>query len=358
MNPGYLSYNFNMYIRKTYFLNYMRKAAIVCVLLSVGGMTVAQDFGNVGLLIEMYKEDASGGAIDAENYFQGFLEPAVNGIGFGVSGGWFNTAETHKVGGFDITATLTAAFVPDTDLTFRLDNANTVNVLSPADGNLPTILGSNEVPSMELKSGSAPFDALPGLGFGDDIGYNIVPTPMAQLGVGLPKGIELKIRFIPEVNQNDLAIKMFGVGVMTDIKQFIPGIKLAPFHLSGFIGYNRMNMSAGFDTNIARNGGEMIFGFNSLTFQAVVSKKLSILTVYSAIGTSNTGMNLKVNGEFDLDNDTSVYELVNPIDMDFKAFGPKVSAGFRLKLAVVTLHVDYTLQKFNALTAGVGISIR
>jgi hypothetical protein len=35
-----------------------------------------------------------------------------------------------------------------------------------------------------------------------------------------------------------------------------------------------------------------------------------------------------------------------------------MTAGFRLKLAILTLHTDYTLQKYSCLTVGLGFAVR
>jgi hypothetical protein len=45
--------------------------------------------------------------------------------------------------------------------------------------------------------------------------------------------------------------------------------------------------------------------------------------------------------------------------MDINNFsGLRANIGFRIKLAVVTIHADYTKAQYNVLTAGLGISFR
>ena len=313
--------------------------------------------GNVDKIFQMYADDQTGGADDASRYLEGYLGPALSGLGFGVSGGWYNTAAPHKPAGFDITTTLTLAVVPDTDKAFSMANANTVD--TPND--VPTVMGSETPPVFTLKSdGVTTFDGLPGFGsrMEDAIGYAVVPTPMAQVGIGLPKNTEVKFRLIPKINVDGLSMNMWGLGVMHDIKQHIPGIKLAPFDLSVFVGYNRLHLVNDFETQNARNG-QIDFGFNSFTYQAIISKKMSILTIYGGIGAANTTLNLQINGEYDIDdNPGNGYELEDPIDLDLGAFGGRFSAGFRIKLAVITIHADYTFQKYDALSVGLGVSIR
>ena len=49
----------------------------------------------------------------------------------------------------------------------------------------------------------------------------------------------------------------------------------------------------------------------------------------------------------------------DPISLDFDSgSSPRINAGLRLKLLILTLHAEYAIQKYNTLTLGVGISIR
>jgi hypothetical protein len=46
-------------------------------------------------------------------------------------------------------------------------------------------------------------------------------------------------------------------------------------------------------------------------------------------------------------------------NMDIENFsGLRANVGFRIKLAVVTIHADYTRAQYNVLTTGLGISFR
>src|SRR4030042_4558065 len=58
----------------------------------------------------------------AQKLFQAYLAPYVNGFGAAISGGWYNTAEAHKPGGFEITLTTNVALVPDEFTTFDINS--------------------------------------------------------------------------------------------------------------------------------------------------------------------------------------------------------------------------------------------
>jgi len=98
---------------------------------------------------------------------------------------------------------------------------------------------------------------------------------------------------------------------------------------------------------------------NSTTIQGVISKKVSVLTVYGSVGYNIAKTKIAMKGTYDFnDNNKADAGEVNPLTLAFAASGPRISGGFRLKLAVFTLHADYTLQKYSSVSAGFGINVR
>ena len=67
-----------------------------------------------------------------------------------------------------------------------------------------------------------------------------MPVPTAQIGIGLPFGTELKVRFIPKISIKDGDISLWGVGLVHSIMQYLPGNKLLPFDVSLFGGYTKL----------------------------------------------------------------------------------------------------------------------
>ena len=182
---------------------------------------------------------------------------------------------------------------------------------------------------------------------------------MANLGIGLPKGTDLKLRFTPTIDVGgESSFKVFGIGVMHDVKQWIPGIKMLPFDLSGFVGYTKVKLETYLDrqNNPDQRG---LFEMNATTVQGVISKKFSVLTLYGGLGYNIAKSNLALKGSYDINEDGEVSSTEkDPLDFKFSGSGFRTTAGFRLKLAVLTIHADYTLQKYKCLTVGLGISVR
>ena len=318
-----------------------------------------------------------GGAEDTEKYLGKFIEPVFQGVGIGLTNGWYNTAKPHKLLGFDITVTANLAMVPDKDLVFRFANSDfeRIRLESGApSADLPTVLGPKTDENIELvivdENGdptgtTLSVEAISGLDLEEEVGHNFVPVPMAHFGIGLPKNTDLKIRWAPSINPDDFEGSIFGFGIMHDIKQWIPSLEDSQFDLSGFIGYTRIKASYDLtdsDFNNGTNDQVSEYSVRALTIQGLISKdliakKLFEFTVYGSLGFNSIGSDLDLLGTYELDE--SVDTLVDPIGLSFSGSGLRGSAGLRMKmLAFLTIHADYTLQKYNTLTAGVGINIR
>jgi hypothetical protein len=307
-----------------------------------------------------------GGKADANRLIEGYVSPFLKTFGYGLNQGWYNTAKNHKTLGFDLTVSVSAVYVPNAELfytvnnaqltTIRLENTGTAAVGPTASGSVPTVFGPDVTPTYRLTSGGASFSGAPGVfDLKNDLPMQAMPVPMAHLGIGLPKGFDLKFRFVPELDLGDGKFKLFGVGVMHDIKQYIPGVKSLPFDLAGFVGYTSMKLSVGLEAT--RPDQQGVFETTATTIQGLISKKISVLTFYGGAGYNIATSKLAINGAYDFDNNGS-FETVNPVSVKAEASGPRLSAGMRLKLAVFTFHGDYTLQKYNTLTVGFGIAVR
>ncbi len=303
---------------------------------------------------------------DGEKLIGAYISPAIKAFSLGMNQGWYNTAKPHKVAGVDLTFTGSLMKVPSSEQLFNV-NALGLSDISlvdgsgklKSDGNIPTILGPDTPPTFSLNSTigdpSDDFQGPGGLDLGSDVKFlkNKMPAAMLQLGFGLPKGTDIKLRLVPKVDVGDGKFNLFGIGVMHDVKQYIPGIKNLPFDLSAFIGYTKMKLDVQLDasSNPDQRG---IFEVKSTTIQGLISKKFSVVTFYGGLGYNIAKSNLAMQGTYDIGGTM----VKNPIDLSFAASGMRATAGMRLKLAVFTFHADYTLQKYNALTAGFGINVR
>ncbi len=337
---------------------------VVTSLLSTQFLSAQDDFDK---LLEAGIEDANA-------LIEGYVDPVMTGFGTSLANGWYNTAKAHKTAGFDLTVTINAAYVPDEDLFYVPNLTNTTIVGSP--DRAPTLFGPDgegDIPTYQYsytddESGTTftgTFDGPGGLNVKDEIGIQAVPVPMVQLGVGIIKNTDIKIRWTPELDiGDDGTFKLIGFGVLHDVKQHIPGMKLLPFDLSAFIGYTSISSDVTFTeqgtgSGVRTDNGKATFDVNTWTFQGLISKKFSVLTLYGGLGFNSVNSELKLTGDYTVSDDSDnsiVYS--NPVDLSFSSGGPRLTAGMRLKFAIFTLHTDYTIQKYNVLTVGFGFSFR
>lgn len=306
---------------------------------------------------------------DGEKLIGAYIAPAIKAFSLGMNQGWYNTAKPHKVAGVDLTFTASFMTVPSSEQLFDTNKLGLTKIvlvdeltgLPKSNGNIPTILGPDTPPSFSpndaLSIGNTldDFQGPGGLDLGADVKFlrNKMPAAMLQLGFGLPKGTDVKLRLVPKIDVGDGKFNLFGIGVMHDIKQYIPGLKNLPFDMSAFVGYTKMKLDVPLDpsSNPDQTG---LFEVNSTTIQGLISKKLSVVTFYGGLGYNIAKSNLALLGTYDIGGTI----VKDPVDLSFAASGMRATAGMRLKLAVFTFHADYTLQKYKALTAGFGINVR
>jgi len=314
---------------------------------------------------DQVKDLVKGGKDDINYLLTGYASPALRSFGYGLNQGWYNTAKPHKLLGFDVTVAPSLVAVPTTEMTFKVDNTKltTLALVNSTTFQVPTALGAEKpLPQYQIKSigASSQFNGPGGYDISKSVLSGYVPVPMAQVGIGLIKGFEVKIRYMPTIDLSTIGgvnakgkINMLGIGILHDIKQYFPVISQLPFDLSVFAGYTKFSLEVGLDGSKPNN--KALYESTATTLQVLVSKKLAILTVYGGAGYNLATTKLDVTGSYDVGLGTP---LVNPASISVQSNGPRVTAGVRLKLLIFTIHGDYTLQEYSAITGGVGISIR
>jgi hypothetical protein len=320
------------------------------------------------------------GAGDAQVLLQSYITPAVNGFGAALSGGWYNTAKTHKLGGFDLTFTANAAIIPKKYETFEIDDTQLsfLKLADPGNKVSQTVAGADKegpLLAYSYDEYAEPAFHMPG---GLDSKY--IPAPMVQAGIGLWKGTEVMVRYFPNIDISDNEFGLWGIGGKHDIKQWIPGLKILPvLQLSVMYGYTRLHTYI--DMNIDKDaiGASSLPGeegniwmdqymkliVQSQTANLLVAADLPVVCFYGSLGFVTTKTNLKFTGEFPMvdivEGIPTVRAMADPVDIEIKnqdggITKPRFNAGVRLKLAFVTLHVDYSWANYSVLTGGLGIS--
>lgn len=354
-----------------------RTIAIVAAMLMIHSVSYGQIEGDF----------LKGGMNDGMKLIEAYMSPWAKAFGAGFSGGWYNTAKPHQLGGFDITVTVSAGMVPKSETSFDINSLNfeQLTLVDPLGSSIaPTIAGSKiEGPALNkvVNQGGyeielARFTTPKGTGIG------FVPVPMAQVGIGLPLGTELKARFIPPLKINEGDISMWGVGLMHSIMQYIPGNKLLPVDVSLFGGFTKLSGNIPLNIEPDSYANYTMYSFEDFTGQfinatvtgwnvsLIGSFNLPVINFYGGLGYASSKTIIDITGNIPIPTvdpaisttgpvfvDAGVITNVDAIDIeDFS--GLRANIGFRLKFAVFTIHADYTRSQYNVFTAGLGISFR
>lgn len=308
---------------------------------------------------------------DAATYTKQYLNPAMNGLMYNLSNGWYSTGKTHKKFGFDLTISASAAIIPDSEKMFKFV-ASDYNFLSISSNSseLPTIAGSTTATQLEASSngGSITFGAIDGVGGEWPKNFIIpvsVPSPMVQLSLGLPTKTDVKLRFFPKTNKNGISYELIGFGLQHNLSQHIKALDEIPtLTISGLAAFTNATITYTPDpVNVSGSNQRMEMHINSYTLQAIGDIDLKIVNFYLGMGftSGNTSLSALGTYQFDFNDNDSIEsdeEIIDPIELDFAVSGFKTNLGARLNLGPLKIFGDYSIQDYSSITLGIVFSLR
>ena len=318
------------------------------------------------------------GADDANVLLKEYLKPFGRGFGADLNSGWITSAKPLEKFGFDLRITASVSFVPVNDRHFDVTDLdlNTVKLLDgPAE--TPTLFGDDTETSTlganyeneELFSFKMPE--------GSD--YHLVPAPMAQFSLGLPKSTQVTLRYTPTITIDDeYSINLFGIGGLIGLNSFLFGNRL-PVDLSVQVGLMDFNADADFEVrpredqevensypNSQWNNQGVHFNSKTFTANILAGKSFSSLSLFGGVGYQYASTKIKTRGSYPIvvpksDSDNSapyeIQSLDDPINFTLDGVNKyHLLAGFQLKIAFVSLSAAYTIAEYPNLRAGVGIT--
>ena len=298
---------------------------------------------------------------------KGYIKPFVNAYGTNFNSGLYNTAKVLKPFRFGININMMLAFVPTEDKTFMptrpdlyiddpLNPGEVIYLYEEPIDETATVFGEDggDIVHNLLLDNLLLLAAL-GLSQGDvdaiDIslpnGGNLpaVPLMVPQFHLGLPAGNELMIRGFPkyEISKDIGDVGFWGIGLKHSVSKYIP---LVPIDIAVQGVYQTLYV------------GDII-ELNNLAFNAEISKKLLMWTLYGGLGYEQTKLKAEYKTEIMVYDETSTSFVSQPLDIDFEIDGDnnfRTTFGIRYSLLLLKLYADYTISKYNVFNAGIGIS--
>lgn len=329
-------------------------------------------------------EFIKGGKADASKLFQSYLEPYAFALGDGLNNGWYNSAAPHKLFGFDLTVSLSAIQVPEQSQSFDISKLNLSNMVVESGGNIaPTVAGKN-IPGPRLMVRDNEGNQIASFNTPNGLGLDLVPVPMAQIGFGLFPHTDVIGRYVPEKtyenNGDEMELGFWGVGVKHNFMEWIPVLKELPFDASVFGSYSEVNAQSELSftpedyvvdnvtVTFTNEAGQFLKVKTATTkFGLIVSKKLSILTVFAGIGQSTSESTIDLIGKYpvltkvqggggyEITNESA---LIDPVALKFETKNMSVDAGLRIKLSFFSIFGSINKSEYTSYNAGLSLSVR
>ena len=325
-----------------------------------------------------------GGQKDANKLFQAYLEPYAFALGDGLNNGWYSTAETHKLFGFDVTVSVSAIQIPDESKTFDFSKLGLENMVVKSGGNIAPTVAGKDVAGPRIVVNDSQGNAMVEFNSPNGTGLDMIPVPMVQVGFGLLPHTDVIGRYVPEMkydNKGDeMKIGFWGAGVKHNFMEWIPVLKVLPFDASLFGSYSEVNAQSalsftptdyGSDPNIHVTftpSSDQFLKVKTKTtkFGLVVSKKISILTVFGGIGQSTSKTNVDLIGTYPMITKvqgggleiTNEGALKDPIALNFPTSNISLDFGIRIKVAVLCIFGSINHSEYTSYNAGISLSAR
>lgn len=312
------------------------------------------------------------GIDDAKRFTTSYITPGAEAAIHNTANGWIQSAEVKKPLRFEISIIGNATLVKDRNQNFTLNTADYEN-LQFRDGStskkVATIFGENDpdiivfarvMDESGLFENEVEFTLPQGLA---SVNLNILPAAFLQARLGLFKGAEVKVRYFPKVEQEDVRAGLIGAGLQYEFTKLLPASKIIPVAISGFLGYTRLNANYDFTDDDIIEGENQQFDLkqNSYVFQLQASTKLPIINFYGGLGYVTGTSDFEVLGTYRVRGGIPLFEqsseFKDPYSVTTDVSGVRATIGVKLTLGFFGFHADYNIAEYSNVSAGIHFGI-
>ncbi|UKM65060.1 hypothetical protein GSB9_01622 [Flavobacteriaceae bacterium GSB9] len=319
------------------------------------------------------------GVDNAERFANDYLAPATNGLMHSMNASWFNTADAKPLGGFEISVIANASIFKDEHKSFSMNIADYNSMgqdydIEFADGAtsklVASALGENN-PNIDI---IVRYDdpLLPGedrngeeritlpSGIGESSG-NLLPTAYIQGALGLSKGIEIKARFLPKIETDEVSLSMYGAGLQFEMTKWLPADKYMPVAISGLVAYAHLGGEYDLTESSGINGDNQRLesDTNTWLFQLIASTKMKVINFYGGLGMISGKSESDLLGNYVVSTGPFSSETItDPFSVSSEVSSFRGTAGLKLKLGFFRLNAEYHLSEFDAFSVGVNFGFR
>ena len=316
------------------------------------------------------------GVKNAERFANDYLAPGTDGLMHSMNANWFNTADVKPLGGFEISIVANASTIKDDHQSFLMNIAEynsdpdqdflvTFSDAS-ASKSVSTALGENN-PDIDMV---ITYDdpilgqqqetiTLPN-GIGSETS-NLLPTAFIQGAIGLSSGIELKARFVPKIDTDEVDFSMYGAGLQIEFTKWLPADKVLPVAISGLVAYTHLDGSYDLteSSGISGSNQRLENDTNTWLLQLIASTKLPVINFYGGLGFISGKSESDLLGSYTISSGPLLSETItDPFSVSSKVSAVRGTIGTKLKLGFFRLNAEYHLSEFNAFSVGLNFGFR
>ncbi|MGB0347054.1 MAG: DUF6588 family protein [Balneolaceae bacterium] len=303
--------------------------------------------------IEAFLDVLSEGEQNASVLTQAYLTPMATGLSTALNSGWTTTAAPTKKLGFSVQVRTALTAVPSSGQTFDASTIGLSPGITVSQGESNTISGAKgSGQTLTLPGGSQ--IVLPG-----GTGFEYVPAAMLQGNIGLIKGTDVTLRYIPETAIGDFGdMSMTGVGIKHGINQWLPAGKLLPVDISIMAAFSQTTLNADLDFNAGQDQ-RLETTTNTFVLNALVGKTLPFLSAYAGLGMQTGTFDLDMLGDYTIGSGALSETYTDPVSYSQDSDAAiHVLAGVQFKVAIFRIYAEATVAEYATYNIGVGIGLR
>ena len=299
----------------------------------------------------------------AEEIVSAYTQPGAEGLLYGLTGGWYNSAVVRDKWQVEISIVTNGSFVPSESRSFFIDTGrfeNLTTIQGEAVVKVPTILGGTGQTVQfvaDVDGEFYQFESPEGIGLSD---ANILPNAFLQVKLGLPKYTEAGVRVFPKLNIDDVEFGLYGFSAQHEFSRWLKPVQNSPIAFSAMVAYTRLYTDYNFET-----GGDVIgedqrinIRMNSWLFELIASTKFKKLNIYGGLGYVTGDADTRLRGSYEFQVFATPLSFVDPFDFQNEVDGIRANIGLNLRLGWFGLNTAYTFQGFNNFSFGMSFNIK
>lgn len=300
-----------------------------------------------------------GSTADIEYLGGEYLNPAAKALATGINNAWYNSAEVHEPGGFEINLSAGIILIPESDQSFIIEQSklDQLELVNPQDNLAPTAFGEDS-PGPELRSkadATATFE-MPG-----GLGSNVFPQLGITAEVGVGMHTDVMLRYFPTIGipgVEDGKIGMYGFGFNHSFLEWFDSSDDFPVTASVLFAFTQLSYSQNLNTTFDGSNQELELTTKGYTARLIVSREFSFLTLYGGIGMNSGSTQMLMLGTYKYQENGVEVTSTDPLDITEESSTFAANLGFKLKLLkILSFNADYSFGNYQALTVGLGFDV-